>query len=269
MKPPRRRPKRLDPEVKATKRPAEAWPVWLRAVLSQLGAFSGIVLLLKSGGLHGLSAGTVAAIEGLLAMAFSRVLRLPYWWLPIQALFVPSIALAWRLDLPPVLYLAGFVLLWAIFRSNVRERVPFYLTNRETWLAVSELLPRNVGFEFVDLGCGLGGGLAVLAGQCQSGEFLGIESAPLQVLLGRVCLRRKKNCRIRFGDFWNEDLGRFDVVYAFLSPAPMPRLWRKARTEMKPGSLFISNTFGVPGIEPDKTLILEDGRATRLLIWRM
>jgi hypothetical protein len=247
----------------------ERLPVWHRAVASQIAAASSILLLFKSGVLFGGSAGFIAVSEGLLAMAFGWMLRLPYWWLPIQVLFAPSVVLAWRLNLPPALYLAGFVLLWLVFRSNFRERVPFYLTGREAWLAVSELLPRNAPFKFIDLGCGWGGGLAVLAGRCARGEFSGVESAPLPALFGRFRLRNEKNCRVRFGDFWNEDLGRFDVVYAFLSPAPMPRLWRKARAEMKPGSLFISNTFEVPGVEPDRTLILSNGRATTLLVWRM
>ena len=33
---------------------------------------------------------------------------------------------------------------------------------------------------------------------------------------------------IKWGDFWKADLARHDVVYAYLSPAVMPRLWRKA-----------------------------------------
>ncbi|MGX2040546.1 class I SAM-dependent methyltransferase [Methylocaldum sp. MU1018] len=249
----------------------ETVPAWFRAVLSHAVAVWIVLLLVKSGYLSGFSlpAGFVAAIEGLIAMSFGRGFGLPYWWLPIQALFAPAAVLAWRLDFPPSLYLGGFVLLWLVFRSNFRERVPLYLTRRETWLAVAELLPRHNAFEFIDLGCGWGGGLAVLSEQRPSGEFLGVESAPLPVLLGRFRLRHERKCRIRFGNFWDEDLGRFDVVYAFLSPAPMPRLWRKARKEMKPGSLFISSTFEVPGVEPDRTLTLRDGCATRLLVWRM
>jgi len=30
----------------------------------------------------------------------------------------------------------------------------------------------------------------------------------------------------------------------------MPRLWEKIQAEMKPGSLFISNSFPVPGTAP-------------------
>jgi hypothetical protein len=49
-------------------------------------------------------------------------------------------------------------------------------------------------------------------------------------------------------------LGDYDVVYAFLSPAPMPRLWEKVQAEMQPGNLFISNSFPVPGATPDRII---------------
>jgi hypothetical protein len=67
---------------------------------------------------------------------------------------------------------------------------------------------------------------------------------------------------------WNIDLSEFDVVYAFLSPAPMERLFEKVRREMKPGSIFISNSFMVPGESPTETVEISDRRQTKLLIWR-
>jgi len=57
-------------------------------------------------------------------------------------------------------------------------------------------------------------------------------------------------------------------VYAFLSPVPMPDLWCKVRTEMRPGSLFVSNTFDVPGVAPDRVITLGNGRRA-LLVWRL
>jgi hypothetical protein len=68
---------------------------------------------------------------------------------------------------------------------------------------------------------------------------------------------------------WNANLAAYDIVYAYLSPAPMPALWDKARAEMKPGSLLISNTFAVPEQVADETLELGDLSHARLLIWRM
>jgi hypothetical protein len=49
----------------------------------------------------------------------------------------------------------------------------------------------------------------------------------------------------------------------------MARLWEKAKAEMKPGSLFISNSFAVPGIPPHETVELNDLSHARLYIWRL
>lgn len=240
-----------------------------RAVLAQLGAAALVAGLLKAGLVPVWSAPWLAALDGALALLLSRMLRLPVWWLPIQGLFVPALVLSSRWALPPGVWLAGFALLWLVFRATPGERVPLYLSNRRAWDAVAGLLPENQACSFVDLGCGLAGGLAHLAQRFPAGQFHGVEAAPLPWLLGWLRLRCRPNCHIRYGDFWAENLARYDLVYAFLSPEPMPELWTKARREMRPGSLLVSNSFAVPGINPDRILTLEDRRQTRLLIWRM
>jgi hypothetical protein len=65
------------------------------------------------------------------------------------------------------------------------------------------------------------------------------------------------------------DLSQHDVVYAYLSPVPMALLWRKVRKEMHPGSILISNSFVVPGIEPEITLKLGDFGGSTLYLWRI
>jgi len=49
----------------------------------------------------------------------------------------------------------------------------------------------------------------------------------------------------------------------------MPKLWQKACQEMRPGTLLISNSFRVPGIEPSQVLKVDDERETELLIYRV
>ncbi|MBT7232228.1 MAG: hypothetical protein HN861_04265, partial [Rhodospirillaceae bacterium] len=72
-----------------------------------------------------------------------------------------------------------------------------------------------------------------------------------------------------YGDFWKLDFGDYDMVYAFLSPEPMPALYDKVRREMKPGTMFVSNSFAVPGVPPDETIVLDDRRKTKLHIWKI
>jgi len=81
-------------------------------------------------------------------------------------------------------------------------------------------------------------------------------ASPLPFALGWGVLRAAgRNCRIVWGNYLALDLAQADVVYAYLSPLPMSELWRKVRAEMRSGTLFISNTFAVPGIAPWKPCI--------------
>ena len=83
-------------------------------------------------------------------------------------------------------------------------------------------------------------------------------------MAGRLMAFGQKNCHLRWGDFWKTDLSEFDVVYAFLSPVPMPALWEKARLEMRKGSLLVSNSFIVPNVKPKRVVEVGDRRKTRL-----
>lgn len=47
---------------------------------------------------------------------------------------------------------------------------------------------------------------------------------------------RLHDCSWQMGDLWKTPLDGFDVVYAFLSPAPMPALWEKARRRCLPAA---------------------------------
>jgi hypothetical protein len=49
----------------------------------------------------------------------------------------------------------------------------------------------------------------------------------------------------------------------------MAELWTKAEREMRPGSLFVSNTFAVPEHPPQETLTVEDLHRSTLYLWRM
>lgn len=95
-------------------------------------------------------------------------------------------------------------------------------------------------------------------------RFTGVENAPLTWLAGRLRTLRQPNCDWRWGDLWHIDLSQFHVVYAFLSPSPMAELWDKAVREMRPGAMFISNTFAVPGINADEIIEVDDARQTLL-----
>jgi len=209
----------------------------------------------------------VAAVQGICAAFISRKLEAPPWWLWIHLGFMPLVVAANTLDIAPVWWLAAFVVVLLTFWRTDKSRVPLYLTNATAADAVAKLLPPQP-CHVVDLGCGNGGLLKQLALKRPDCEFLGIEHAPLPWLWARVTTMRLPNVHVRRGDLWRQHLGLFEVVYAFLSPAPMPALWQKAVGEMRPDALLVSNSFEVPGIEPERTLDVADRRATRLFLYR-
>jgi hypothetical protein len=211
-----------------------------------------------------------ALLQGLAAAALGYGLRMESWWIPIHAMFVPALVWTLALELPPEFALALFCLSGSVFWGVSRNRVPLFLSSSAAAQAVVELLPRDRGFAFLDLGCGLGGVLAHLARARPFGLYHGVEVAPVPFLLCRLrALLIGHNCRVSWDDFRNLDLGRYEVIYAYLSPAAMGGLWQKAVREMRPGSLLVSNSFAIPGVQPAFTLAAGAGSGSRLLVWRM
>lgn len=210
-------------------------------------------------------AGSTASLIG------SYVFRLPWWWFFINLVFPIAVVGSLTLHVSPWIYFGGFAILLATNWNAVSTRAPLYLTNRATSDALISILPHKRHLTFVDLGSGVGGTLYSLAKSRPDDKFIGVESAPLPFTISKIRQAgwRLPNLEIRYGNIWKMDLGKCDVVYCFLSSAPMTKLFDKARSEMQSDSLFISNTFHVDGHESDNIVVVNDSRKTNLLIWRM
>ena len=244
-------------------------PLPAQAALVHLMAWGGSLgLALVAQYLHSPITGFgLLLLQGALAGALSLLLGLPGWWLAINFGFFPLIGLALQLELDPAWYLLALCALLLTQFGALHNRVPLYLSSRQAKSELARVLPAQPGLRLLDIGSGTGALLAYLARVRPDLRLAGIESAPLLWLVSRLRLGRR--AQVEFGDFRHLDLARFDVVYAFLSPAPMARLWDKVRHEMRPGSLFISNSFSVPGVVPDAVVELDDLNRGRLLIWRL
>lgn len=209
--------------------------------------------------------------QGIVATGLSILLKLPWWWCFIQLVFAPLVIIALALQLPGWLYLVVFLLLAFMFWNSADDRVPLYLTNRQTARALRSILEKNPAVKFIDLGSGLGGTSLRLAAAMPHGQFQGVESAPFPLAFSKVrgWLFGSVNLSFDYGNMWDWNLQRYDVVYCFLSPVPMARLFEKARSEMVPGTLFISNSFAVPDVAPTEVIAVDDRRKTQLYIYRM
>lgn len=257
----------MQPHASVLSGPGTRPPLWMVLGI-HLASFAVCGVMAASGGVQW-PLTTWLLAQGALALVLSLLAGLPWWWVFINSLFFNAIYALHAAQLPPFVFLLMFGALLLINGGAWVQRVPLFLSSNRASDIVNSLLPCNREFRFMDLGCGTGTLLTHLARSRPDGNFVGVELAPLPYLLSLLRTMFNGVVNVRWGDFWVVDLAEYDVVYAYLSPAPMAALWEKARREMRPGSLFISNGFCVPGVAPSQTIAVGDAVRSTLYIWRM
>lgn len=232
-----------------------------------------IVLVLMRGLVvwSGIGITVIAAVllQGTIAAVISRWRGLATWWLPIQLLFPGVTVAVYALQFPPLLFLCAFLFLLGLYWTTFLTQVPLYLSGPAVWESIAEQLPSDRPIRFIDIGSGVGGLILHLSAQRPDSTFTGIEIAPLPWLASWVRARvGHSNGHFIRGDYGRLDFADYDVVFAYLSPAAMPAVWRKASSEMRQGTLLLSHEFLVPSIAPD-TVITPQAGGPSLYGWRI
>ncbi len=224
-----------------------------------------IYLLVRAG--VAVSITGAALIQGVVAATLTWWRKLAVWWLAIQGVFPLALLLAQSPAIPPWIYLLAFLLLLAVFWSTFRTQVPYYPSGRRVWDEVARQLPADRALRMIDIGSGLGGLVLDLARRRPESQFTGIELAPLPWLLSRLRAQLAGN-RVQFirGDYEQLDFSQFDVVFAYLSPAAMSALWRKAEREMHSGAILFSYEFLITEKTPD-LILMPTGYGPALYVW--
>ena len=244
-------------------------PPILRALASQTAVFA-ILMALRGFVMFHAPIPLWVSLQALGSAVLGRRLGLGPYWMLFQIVLPLSLAFHLGHSVPLWLYPSLLAILLLIYGGGLFSRVPLYNSRLEAWDALSDLIPENEDFTFIDLGAGLGGPLAHIAKHRPRAMLLGIEASPLVWLIGWLrTLRYKPRCVFRFGSIWKADLSDAQMVYAFLSPAPMHALWSKVRREMGSGSLFVSHSFEAPGQIPDRRIPLPGKKGSALLVYRI
>lgn len=205
-------------------------------------------------------------IQAALALAIAKAMGLQKGWLWLQTV-LPCMLFYHLEHTNRWLYPALLTPLLLIYGGGLFTRVPLYNSNRHAWQALLSLLEGS-DKRFLDLGAGLGGPLKFLARHRTDWRFEGVESSPLVFVLAWVRTLACPSCQIQLKSIWSKHLGDFDIIFAFLSPVPMPALWEKACREMRPGAILVSHTFEIPGIAPERRIPLKGRQDACLLVYR-
>jgi len=208
------------------------------------------------------------AIAAGCAVGLTSIIGLAPWWLFINAIFLPALAWALAINISPLWALIALVLLLLVYGRIWESRVPLFFSSSRSLEALSNLIPARP-ISFLDVGCGDARVVTRLAQARPESRFTGIEQALIPWLLASLRVRASRHaCSVVRADFWKHDLSKYDVVYAYLSPAVMPELWVKARLEMRAGTCLIS-VFDIPQVRAHQCVMVDDAMHTRLHVWRM
>jgi hypothetical protein len=83
-----------------------------------------------------------------------------------------------------------------------------------------------------------------------------------------LALSPRPNLTLIRRDFFRADLGDAALVCCYLYPGAMRRLAPKLERELRPGALVVSNSFLVPGWEPEATRTSDDQYGTPVYLYR-
>ena len=146
-------------------------------------------------------------------------------------------------------------IVWTTLRAGIS---PMPSSGKAT-RAMLDLIPENAGDCTVELGSGWGGLARALSRRRPEADIVAYELSFLPWLWSMGIARLAGHQRVTFvrRNFFDTELGEADVVLCYLFPGAMERL-SKRLTQLKPGSVIISNTFRLPGWEPDEVVELDD-----------
>ena len=127
-------------------------------------------------------------------------------------------------------------------------------SSRKATRKILDAIPADIEGKIVDLGSGWGTLVFPLARAFPSSEVIGYELSPAPWLFSRLwaSLSPRNNLQLHRKNFFNERLTDASVIVCFLHPSAMTRLGPKLEKELRPGTLIITNTFGVPSWTPEQ-----------------
>lgn len=202
-------------------------------------------------------------LQGIIAALLARALKLAIWWQWILFIFPMAIWLALKLDLTPSVLFGGFLLFVLMYWSVFLTQVPYYPSGQAACDVVAALIDHEKQLKIIEIGSGLGGFSFRLAKIRPKSSYMGIEIAPLPFLISLIRSKfQRSKVRFRLGNYQKMDFADFDLVFAYLSPVAMPKLYEQCKAQMKPGSILVSHEFIVPEIKPSN--ILKSGHDSKV-----
>ena len=173
-------------------------------------------------------------------------------------LLVIFLALVLLLCVATLLVVAGLVLYLFGFATT---RVPFVPVKSEIVGNIIEALELKENSVLYDLGSGDGRILFAAAEKFPGAKLIGIEKAPLPLLLSKLPIfwHKRTNISVISEDFFNVPLQEATHIFTYLFPETMDELLPKLERELSSGTRLVTCDFVFSKKFPDKEIDLGRG----------
>lgn len=123
---------------------------------------------------------------------------------------------------------------------------PFVPTKMEKVKKMIKISGLKEGEKMIDLGSG--DGRIVCEAAKTGAECVGVEISPFLYWWSKrkAKLKGLKNVKFLRDSLWNIDLSEFNLITIYFIPHRMKKLYKKIKSEMKPGSRVVSYAFTFP-----------------------
>jgi len=151
------------------------------------------------------------------------------------------------------------VIYLVIFQAILWYGVPYVPTPDYRIEKLLSSLDLQTWQKFLDIGCGDGRVVESVAQKFSWAQCIGIENSPYPYYLAKK--RRKKSLahyEIKKGNFFWEDISEYNVIYCYLLPSLMKKVWKKIQSECKEGTLLYSSAFEIPWKSPEEKIFIKE-----------
>ena len=108
----------------------------------------------------------------------------------------------------------------------------------------------------VEVGCGDGRFLALMAKNYPLATCIGLEINLFPYVRAKIRCLRLKNMRVYRQNMFTYDFSKATVLYCYLFPETLTKLYPKLKKELPKGARLYSLDFPIKNLEPSKTLDL-------------
>ncbi len=139
--------------------------------------------------------------------------------------------------------------------------VPYVPTPQYKISTLLQHISLKKGQKFIDIWCGDGRIVEAVKHMFPEWKVVGIENSLYPYFLAK---KRQKQSTYRYeisrGNFFQTDLWKYDVIYCYLLPLHMNKVWKKISQECAPWTLLYSNAFEIPEKKPKEKIHIRDAK---------